>query len=192
MEIEIDDHKAIQTCRNTLTGLGDAETRAAEKIFPLVYSELRNIASARMQRERNDQVLQPTALVNEAFMKLVEQKDANINSRTHFIAIASVAMQRILCDHARARNTQKRGGDRKREQLDDIESNEAESEMLEALAMSLDRLGEFDPRKAAVVRLRFLGGLNTVQIAETLGVARSTVDADWAAAKDWIREELSS
>ena len=125
-------------------------------------------------------------------MKLIDQKDANINSRTHFIAVASVAMQRILCDHARARNTRKRGGDRKREQLDDIEVNEAESEMLEALAMSLDRLGEFDPRKAAVVRLRFLGGLNTIQIAETLGVARSTVDADWAAAKDWIREELSS
>ena len=158
----------------------------------MVYTELRRIAAGRMQREHGAQVLQPTALVNEVFMKLVDQKEAKINSQTHFIAIASVAMQRILCDHARSRKSLKRGGDRQREYVDDIEGENPENEMAEAMAMSLERLGEFDPRKAAVVRLRFLGGLNTVQIAETLGVARSTVDADWAAAKDWIREDLAS
>ena len=191
-ERTINDSLLIKDCQATLTGLGDSETKAAENMFPAVYTELRHIAAGRMKREHGAQVLQPTALVNEVYMKLAGQKEAKINSKTHFIAIASVAMQRILCDHARARNTQKRGGERKREYIDDVEGKEYENEMAEAMALSLERLSEFDARKAAVVRLRFLGGLNTVQIAETLGVARSTVDADWAAAKDWIREDLRS
>lgn len=191
-EPAITEDPAIQTCRETLTGLGDAETRAAEKIFPMVYSELRRIANSRMRGEPGEVVLQPTALVNEVYMRVVDQDKANINSKTHFIAIASVAMQRILCDHARARKSKKRGGDRAREPLDDIAESGAQSELLEAVAEAVDVLGEFDPRKAAIVRLRFLGGLTTVQIAETLGIARSTVDADWAAAREWIREELTS
>ena len=182
----------ILTCRQTLMGLGLEETQAAENIYPAVYSELRRIAGARMRREPGERVLQPTALVNEAYLKVVDQKDAKINSKTHFIAIASVAMQRILCDHARARNAKKRGGDLNREPLDDVAAKGGDQALVEAVAVAVEKLGAFDARKAAVVRLRFLGGLTTEQIAETLGVARSTVDADWAAARDWIKEELAS
>ena len=180
----------MKICRETLSGLGEPETQAAEKFFPLIYSELRRIAGSRMKFEPGEKILQPTALVNEVYMRVAGQQEAKINSKTHFIAIASVAMQRILCDHARARKTKKRGGDRVREALDDIADTGAETELFEAVAESIDTLGEFDPRKAAIVRLRFLGGLTTIQIAETLGIARSTVDVDWAAARDWIREEL--
>ena len=181
----------LAICRETLTGLNDAETHAAEKIFPKVYNELRRIADYRMKAEPGELVLQPTALVNEVYMRLADQKDAKINSKTHFVAIASVAMQRILCDHARKRKTRKRGGDRNREALDDLQESGTDTELAEAIAETVETLGTFDPRKAAIVRLRFLGGLTTVQIAETLGIARSTVDADWSAARDWIKEELA-
>ena len=181
------DENIRTACRDSLTGLGDAEFHRIETLYPAVYEDLRAMAGHRMRREHDGRLMQPTALVNEVYLKLVDQRKAEIRSRTHFIAIASVAMQRILCDGARARNARKRGGDWNRVDLDGIAENDAEVELQEAI----EALAEVDPRKAAVVRLRFLGGLNTAQIAEALGVARSTVDADWAAARDWISEHLA-
>ena len=145
-----------------------------------------------MRHERDVRIMQPTALVNEVYLKLVDQSDASINSKTHFMAIASVAMQRILCDSARSRNAAKRGGGWNRVDLDNVSENEDDSHLHEAMAEAIAALSEVDARKAAVVRLRFLGGLTTVQIAEALGVARSTVDADWSAAREWISEFLAN
>ena len=170
----------------------DGDARAADELLPLVYEELRGLAAKLMAMERPDHTLQPTALVNEVYLKLVDQKDAAINSKTHFMAIASVAMQRILCDSARSRNAAKRGGGWKKVDIDGVAEADDDSRLHEAMAEAIDTLSEIDPRKAAVVRLRFLGGLTTIQIAEALGVARSTVDADWANAREWIAEHLAS
>ena len=108
------------------------------------------------------------------------------------MAIASVAMQRILCDSARSRNAAKRGGGWKRVDIDAVSESDGDTHLHEAMAEAINALSEVDVRKAAVVRLRFLGGLTTVQIADALGVARSTVDADWAAARGWISEHLAN
>ena len=104
------DETSTQICRDSLTGLGDEAFLAVESLYPAVYDDLRRMADNRMRREPDAKILQPTALVNEVYLKLVDQSDAAINSKTHFMAIASVAMQRILCDSARSRNAAKRGG----------------------------------------------------------------------------------
>ena len=186
------DETSTQICRDSLTGLGDEAFLAVESLYPAVYDDLRRMADNRMRREQDAKILQPTALVNEVYLKLVDQSDAAINSKTHFMAIASVAMQRILCDSARSRNAAKRGGGWKRVDIDGVSEAEDDVHLHEAMAEAIAALSEVDPRKAAVVRLRFLGGLTTVQIAEALGVARSTVDADWAAAREWIAEYLAT
>ncbi len=179
-------------CRDSLTGLGDEDYAQIEAIYPEVYDDLRGMAERRMRRERGNHTLQPTALVNEVYLKLMDQSDASIRSKTHFVALASVAMQRILCDSGRARKAAKRGGGWARVDLDDVSQPNQDDELNEAMAEAILALSEVDTRKAAVVRLRFLGGLNTLQIAEALGVARSTVDADWAAARVWIMEHLET
>lgn len=186
------DDKITQTCRDSLTGLGDEAFLAVEALYPVVYEDLRRLADSRMRRERDERMIQPTALVNEVYLKLVDQSDAEINSRTHFMAIASVAMQRILCDSARSRNAAKRGGGWKRVDIEGVAETADDTHLQEAMAEAIESLSEMDARKAAVVRLRFLGGLTTVQIAEALGVARSTVDADWSAAREWISEHLAT
>ena len=185
------DDASTRACRESLTSLGDAEFLEIEALYPAVYEDLRQMANRRMRREHDARIMQPTALVNEVYLKLADQRNAEIKSRTHFVAVAAVAMQRILCDGARARKAGKRGGGWERVELEGIESNDEDLRLQEAMAEAIDALAQVDPRKAAVVRLRFLGGLTTVQIAESLGVARSTVDADWAAARAWISEFLA-
>lgn len=183
---------AVRTaCRESLTGVGDADFHEIQSIYPAVYDDLRDMADRRMRREHGARTLQPTALVNEVYLKLVGQNEAKLKSRTHFLAIASVAMQRILCDSARARSAGKRGGGWDRVDLDGVEASSEDLRLQEAMAEAIEALARVDQRKAAVVRLRFLGGLTTVQIADALGVARSTVDADWAAARSWISEFLA-
>lgn len=178
----------------TLTRLERGDSAAADELFPLVYDELRNLAGARMRRERVNHTLRPTALVHEVYARISGQSDADIRSKTHFVAIASLAMQRVLTDHARANNAAKRGGGANRELLHEDRVGEAEddgdADVLSAIAESVERLGEVDERKAVVVRLRMLGGLSIPEVAEVLGVAPSTVSADWKAAKDWIADEL--
>lgn len=185
------DDASTKACRESLTGLGDAAFLEIEALYPAVYDDLREMANRRMRREHDARIMQPTALVNEVYLKLADQRNAEIRSHTHFVAIASVAMQRILCDDARARKAGKRGGGWDRVDLEGLESHDDDHRLQEAMAEAIEALAEVDPRKAAVVRLRFLGGLNTIQIAESLGVARSTVDADWAAARAWISEFLA-
>lgn len=180
------------TVRETLSRVVEGDDHAADELYPVIYDELRRIAGNRMRSERYGHTLDPTALVNEAFLKVVGQEDADINSKTHFVAIASIAMQRILVDHARAKGTRKRGGDRDRKQLHENIAQEAleDEEALGALAEAVEKLHAIDERKATVVRLRMLGGLSVREVAAVLNIARSTVDADWAAAKDWLKEEL--
>lgn len=187
------DDAELQTCLDSLTGLGEEALGEIEALYPAVYEDLRRLAHHRMKQEAGADVLQPTALVNEVYLKLADQRNARINSRTHFVAIASVAMQRILCDSARSRKAAKRGGGWNRVDLDEAGATQKEDQLLqEAMAEAIEALSAVDARKAAVVRLRFLGGLTTEQIAEALGVARSTVDADWAMARAWISEHLAS
>lgn len=179
--------------RETLARVADGSAEAADELFPIVYDELRKLAASRMRRERVNHTLRPTALVHEVYAKISGQTDAEVKSKTHFIALASLAMQRILADHARAHGAHKRGGDRIREALHDDQaaSDEAVDEsVLEAIAESVERLAEVDERKATVVRLRILGGLSIPAVAEVMGVAPSTISSDWKAAKEWIAQEL--
>lgn len=177
----------------TLSRVVSGDDHAAEEIYPVIYDELRRIAGARMRQERKGHTLDPTALVNEAFMRVVGQGNADITSKNHFIAIASMAMQRILVDHARSRGAIKRGGDRSRKELHaDLpeQIDDQDTEALSLLADAIEKLHRIDERKATVIRLRLLGGLTVREVASVLNVTRSTVDADWAAAKDWLQEEL--
>ena len=180
--------------KETLTRLENGDSGAADELFPVVYDELRRLAGSRMKRERVNHTLRPTALVHEAYAKISGQADAEVKSKTHFVAIASLAMQRILTDHARGFKAEKRGGGRRREMLHEDNAREddqaVDSTVLAAIAESVERLAEVDERKATVVRLRMLGGLSVPEVAEVLGVANSTVSADWKAAKDWIAQEL--
>jgi RNA polymerase sigma factor (TIGR02999 family) len=188
------EHPDTAQIRATLARTTKQDVAAAEFLFPIVYDELRNLAAARMQGERRNHTLRPTALVNEAYLKLADQSEAKIQSKSHFVAIASIAMQRILADHARAKGARKRGGDRVREALNDDApgpEQEIDNEVLEAIAMSIERLAEVDLRKATVIRLRILGGMSIPEVSEVLGVAPSTVSADWKGAKDWIADELN-
>jgi RNA polymerase sigma factor (TIGR02999 family) len=177
-----------------LTGAaGHGDSDAAEMLMPLVYDELRRIAAACLRQERSGHTLQATALVNEAYLKLVDQDRIVWNGQTHFKAVAARAMGQILTDHARIRDAGKRGGGWRRvaltEAINLLKVREVEvSHITEAIA----RLKELDQRKGSGVELRFFGGLTSVEIAEALGMSVSTVEADWRVARAWLRRELST
>ena len=166
---------------------------AADQLLPLVYDELRKLAAAKLAHERPGQTLQATALVHEAFLRLVSNgKDQAWNSRGHFFAAAAEAMRRILVEQARRKRTPKAGGDLQRVELVTVELL-AEGPRLDLLALdeALTKLEAKDRRKAELVKLRFFAGLTNEQAAEALGIATSTADADWSYAKSWLRVELS-
>lgn len=165
---------------------GDAN--AAEQLLPLVYDELRKLAAMRLASEQPGQTLQATALVHEAYVRLVGDTAGHWDSCGHFFAAAAEAMRRILIDRARQKNSQKGGGGRLRVDLDDIEPtlDEPDPEIL-ALDESLRELERKHPRKAEVVKLRFFAGLTTAQAAVALGVSTSTAENDWAYARSWLR-----
>lgn len=167
---------------------------AAEQLFPLVYEELRDLAAAQLRRERSGHTLQPTALVNEAFLKLAGQSQAQFESRGHFLAIAATAMRRVLVDHAERRASQKRGGDRGRRNLDTAPEPVAQSgaDPLDVLDLdaALTRLGALDERKAKVVELRHFAGLSVEEVADVLGSSPATVKRDWEFARVWLLREL--
>jgi RNA polymerase sigma factor (TIGR02999 family) len=172
--------------------LRQGDPDAAKHLFPLVYDELRKLAAEKMSREKPEQSLDATALVHEVWLRLVGVKsEVQFENRRHFFGAAAEAMRRILVDRARERNTQKRGGDRKRIRLDQL-SLAAESTPAKFLALheALDRLATKDPRKAELVKLRFFTGLTIEQAAETLGVSTSTADNDWSYARAWLKAEL--
>jgi RNA polymerase sigma factor (TIGR02999 family) len=165
------------------------DPKAAAELLPLVYDELRKLAAARLADEKPGQTLQPTALVHEAYLRLVGADSAQSwDSRSHFFAAAAEAMRRILIDHARHKLTRKAGGGHRRLDLDDIESALDESpDRLLFLDEALRRLEVEDPRKASLVKLRFFAGLTTEQAAAALDVSTSTAEKDWAYARSWLR-----
>lgn len=169
---------------------GDAE--ASEELLPLVYEELRKLAAARMAAEEPGNTLQATSLVHEAYLRLVDVKEAQEwNSRGHFFAAAAEAMRRILIDRARSRKRIKRGGDRQRIDLDDVDlAMTATYDELDALNESLDKLAEVDPVKAELVQLRYFAGLTLEQAAELLNLSRATASRYWTYARAWLFHEI--
>jgi RNA polymerase sigma factor (TIGR02999 family) len=155
----------------------------------MVYEELRRLAAQKMSRESPGQTLQATALVHEAYIRLVGEEARNWNSRTHFFAAAAEAMRRILIDNARRKRSLKRGGDHHRVNLEEavLPSISSQSEDLLALDEALEQLAKKDRTKAELVKLRYFGGLTGEQAAETLGIPSSTADAYWAYARAWLR-----
>lgn len=169
---------------------------ASARVLPLVYEELRRMARARMGALAPGQTLQPTALVHEAYIKLVRNPDAAWEGRAHFFGAASRAMREILVDRARGRNRLKRGGDRQRVEFDDAltigASTGDDSVDLVALDAALNRLAEHDPRAAEVVNLRYFGGLEIEEAARALGISVATANRDWRYAKAFLASELGA
>ena len=171
---------------------GTGGERAAAELLPLLYDELRALARQRMGKEAQPQTLQATALVHEAYLRLVGDRDPMWQGRAHFFAAAARAMRRILVERARARGRLKRGGDRGRTGLDDVAAIESEpSADLVALDEALDRLQAHDKRKSEVVMLRHFAGLSLEETAAALDVSLATVKSDWTYAKAWLHRELT-
>src|SRR5215831_7085684 len=166
---------------------------AGPKLIPLVYGELRRLADSYMRRERTGHTLQTTALVHEAYLKLLGQRSVDWQNRAHFFGIAAQVMRRILIDHARGHVRDKRGGGREAVPLDEalVFSPERSADFLE-LDSALERLAELDPRQAKIVELRFFGGLTVEEAAEVLGISPKTVKRDWSVAKAWLHGELKA
>ncbi len=175
-----------------LRAWSEGDRGALDRLVPLVYAELRRRANAQLARERGHHTLQPTALVHEAFLKLVDQRSARWENRAQFFAVSAQLMRRILVDHARARGAAKRGGAVVRVSLDEAgePSAAAEPDVLH-LHQALERLAELDERQARVVELRYFGGLSIDEAAAVLGVSEITVKRDWAMARAWLFRELS-
>ena len=178
-----------------LSQMESGDLAAAEKLLPLVYDELRKLAAAKLAHEKPGQTLQATALVHEAYLRLVGGSNPNPHwdGRGHFFAAAAEAMRRILVDQARRKETLKAGGQAKRVELSQqVEPLDAGPTLdLVALDEALKRLEATHPRKAELVKLRFFAGFSTPQAAALLGIAPSTADLDWAYAKCWLRAEIS-
>jgi RNA polymerase sigma factor (TIGR02999 family) len=170
----------------------DGDKDAPARLIPLVYDELRRLAARYLSRERSDHTLQATALVNEAYLRLVDQTRVNYQSRAHFYGVAAQVMRHILVDHARARAADKRGGAAVRLSLEDVVEilPEQRAADLVALDEALNALAKFDKRKSQVVELRFFGGLQEEEIAAYLGVSVRTVLRDWKMARLWLYREL--
>jgi RNA polymerase sigma-70 factor, ECF subfamily len=159
--------------------------------MPLVYDELRRLASSYLRQERSDHTLQPTALVHEAYLRLVDQKNVHWKDKGHFFAITAQLMRRILVDHARSHLAEKRGSGAAKVPLEDavVMSNERPGELL-TLDESLTRLGRMDPQQARIVELRIFAGLSVEDTADLLGVSPATVKRDWSMAKAWLSLEI--
>jgi RNA polymerase sigma factor (TIGR02999 family) len=165
---------------------------ALEELVPLVYAELRRIAARYMRHERQGQSLQATALVHEAYIRLLKDEDLSFESRAHFLGIAARSMRQILVEHARARDADKRGGERRRITLDEsVASGQPADVDLLALDEALERLAGHNADHARIVELRFFGGLTNEETAEALGISPATVKRAWAVARAWLFRELT-
>jgi RNA polymerase sigma factor (TIGR02999 family) len=171
----------------------EGDQAALDRLMPLVYAELRRLANNYLRRERANHTLQPTALVNEAYMRLVDQKNARWQNRAQFFGVAAQLMRRILVDHARLHQALKRGGsDQERLSLTNIErvADKPDIDLL-ALHEALNELAEVDPQQSRIVELKFFGGLSIEETAEVLGIGHATVERDWKMARAWLRSKLS-
>src|SRR5262245_58199624 len=181
-----------QSVTQLLVDWRNGDQTALDRLMPLVYEELRRIAGHYMRNERKEHTLQTAALVNEAYLRLVDHENIAWQNRAHFFGVAAQAMRRILVDHARTRNYQKRGGAAQRVSLDEA-ATLAEGRPAELIALdeALDELAKLDERKCRVVELRYFGGLSIEETAEALGVSVPTVTRDWNTAKVWLMREMS-
>jgi RNA polymerase sigma factor (TIGR02999 family) len=170
---------------------GDAS--ALEDVLPFVYNELRLIAKRYRSKENNGHTMQTTEIINEAYLKLIDQSGTDWQNRSHFFAVASRVMRNLLVDYARAKNYQKRGSGAEKVDLDDVAlfTNEADNTIIE-LHEALERLEKFDERKARIVELRYFGGLSAEETGEALGVSEITVKREWLKAKAWLYNELQN
>jgi RNA polymerase sigma factor (TIGR02999 family) len=177
-----------------LTAIEQGDPSAAEQLLPLVYDELRKLAAERMAQEMPGQTLQATALVHEAYLRLVDtEKAQHWNSRGHFFAAAAEAMRRILIGNARRKHAQKRGGQAKRVDLDAIEIEDSPAgDKLLALEDALIRLAAKDPVKGELVKLRYFAGLTNQEAAAFLGISTATADRYWAYARAWLQNEIAA
>jgi RNA polymerase sigma factor (TIGR02999 family) len=175
-----------------LLAWSEGDEAAQEKLVPLVYEELRRLAKRYMARERGGHTLQTTALVNEAYLRLINAKNLQWRNRAHFFAVSANVMRRILVDLARERGNLKRGGGARQVSLDEamVVAPERSADLL-ALDEALDRLATLNPRQSRVVELRYFGGLNEEEVAEVLKVSLRTVQGDWRLARTWLYRELS-
>ncbi len=169
----------------------EGDGSALEQLMPLVYDELRHLAARYLRRERANHSLQPTALVNEAYLRLVDQQKVEWQNRAQFFGLAATLMRNILVDHARSRQAAKRGGQQHRVSFDNFHQADARPE-LEIIAVheTLERLAAFDAQKARIVELRFFGGLSIEETAKVVGIGHATVERDWKLARAWLRREL--
>ena len=185
----------IQTHKITrmLRDRSDGKREVLEELMPLVYGELHKQTRRYLRRKRPDHTLQTTALIHEAYLKLIDQRDVNWQSRTHFFAITANLMRRILVDYARTKNCEKRGGAGENLPLDEamlVVSDEKSVDLI-ALDEALNRLAGFDEQQARIVELRYFSGLSLEETAAALKVSRTTVANDWALAKAWLHRELT-
>ncbi|MGH7550616.1 MAG: sigma-70 family RNA polymerase sigma factor [Gemmatimonadota bacterium] len=174
-----------------LLAIRDGKENAAERLVPLIYDDLRALAGRYMRNEPADHTLQPTALVHEAFLRLVDTDRVDWQTRAHFLAVAARTMRRILVDHARRRKAAKRGGGNKVTLVEGLAFSEPRPLDLVALDEAMARLAGIDERQSSVVELRFFGGLAVEEIAEVLDVSTATVKRDWRFARAWLLHELS-
>lgn len=171
----------------------DGNAEALENLLPLVYAELHRQAASFLRKERPEHTLQTTALINEAYLRLIDRKSVNWQSRAHFFAVASQAMRRILVDHAKAKHRQKRGGNDIRLSLDGatLVASKQKGTDLVALDEALNKLSERDKQQATVVELRYFSGLSLEETAEVLHISRATVAREWESARAWLHRELT-
>ena len=169
---------------------GNAE--AFNELAPMVYQELRKLAASCLRSDRPDHTLQPTALIHEAYLRLIDQSMPGWQNRSHFFGVAARLMRQVLVDFARSRQSQKRGGGNKVTLNEAVAYSEANSSRLLEINEALDRLAAFDERKCKVIELRYFGGLDREEIAEALGVSLATVKRDLALAEAWLRREMGS
>ena len=169
----------------------DGDEGARNEMLPLVYDELRRLAALYLLRERRDHTLQPTALVHEAYLRLIDQRQVNWKNRAQFVGLAAVMMRRILVNHARDRAAEKRGGDVQKVPLSDVDEPGTPQDVdVIVLHDALDQLGAIDPRKGRIVELKFFGGLTTNEIAEVLQLSPATIERDWSFARAWLYDAI--
>jgi RNA polymerase sigma factor (TIGR02999 family) len=176
-----------------LIAWGDGEREALDQLVPLVYDDLRRLAAGYLGRETPGHALQPTALVHEAYVRLIDQRRVRWRNRAHFFGVAANMMRRILVDDARKRRAEKRGGAAERITLtgDDIAAPEQHDIDVLALHEALERLASFDPQQERIVELRYFGGLTIEETAEVIGMSPATIVREWTIAKAWLRADMS-
>ena len=186
-------HNGGDSITEMLIELTDGNKEVVNHILPHIYDELRRLASSYLRKERSNHTLQPTALVHEAYMKLIDQNRVKWQNRAHFFGIAAQVMRRILMDHARKHQAEKRGGEYEKLPIEEeilIVSHDKSAELI-ALDEALEELSKLDPDKAKIVELRYFGGLSIEETAEVMGVSVPTVNRHWKMAKAWLFSQIS-